>query len=115
MAIYKDIEAINQIESIDEKLIIDESDVIIKVKIGDLYSSTDLVDVFACGVLQTIKGEVNTTSENEILVPFFKDTVMQGEEYVVCLHAESNDTLVYTLSSKNSVYSSEMAEDILFE
>lgn len=107
--------SMSYIESTEEKLIMEESDVIIKLKISDLYSSTDVVDVFACEVLQTIKGEVNTTSENKIIIPFFVDTVTKNEEYVVCLHADSEDSFVYTLSSKNSIYDCETASYLLPE
>lgn len=67
----------------------------------ELLRSTDVVDVYICDVTELIKGDF--ISNNQIIIPFFKDTVKKGNSYIVCLDSESEDSIIYTLSSKNSV------------
>lgn len=81
-----------------------ETPYIAKVRLIDMCRSTENVDVYVCTLIKNIKGVINTDDNNQILIPFFKNTVGEGEECVVCLNCETDDSVIYTLSSKNSVY-----------
>lgn len=44
---------------------------------------------------------------------YFKNTVNEGESYIVNLNSDTKDAYIYLLSSKNSVYSIENKNDII--
>lgn len=83
--------------------IVTESMYIVLVKPDILYHSTDIIDVYLCDVLGNIKGNPTTTENKQIIVSFFKDTVNIEHEYIVCLNTDTSDSLIYALSSINSV------------
>ena len=103
--------SIDYIESSQEKEIVAHSKYIAKVEVNELYRSTEVVDVYACSVVDILKGKINT-AENQMIIPFFKDTVEIGEIYLVCLNSDRDDAIIYTLSSKNSVFESSKFESI---
>lgn len=74
--------------------------------------STDVVDVYICSVIESIKGNITTMPANQIIIPFFKNTVKEGKNYVVCLDSQGEDSIIYTLSSKNSVIEEKQTEKI---
>lgn len=69
----------------------------------ELLHSTEVVDVYICSVTESIKGDMSTMSDNTVIIPFFRNTVEVGRGYVVCVDSDSKDSIIYTLSSKNSV------------
>ena len=103
--------SIDYIESSQEKEIVMHSKYIAKVEVNELYRSTEIVDVYACSVVDILKGKINA-AENQIIIPFFKDTVEIGEIYLVCLNSDRDDAIIYTLSSKNSVFEASKFESI---
>jgi len=103
--------SIDYIESSQEKEIVAHSKYIAKVEVNELYRSTEVVDVYACSVVDILKGKINA-AENQIIIPFFKDTVEIGEIYLVCLNSDRDDAIIYTLSSKNSVFEASKFESI---
>ncbi len=96
--------SLDYIKSSDLKEIAEKSDYIVKVRLKELYHSTDVVDVYSCDVLQDLKGKIHMDGDSRIIIPFFKKTVKADEEYVVLLNTDSKDSNIYMLSSKNSVY-----------
>lgn len=112
--VYEDMYIIlsDYIESDQVNVIVMESTYIAKVEIQELYRSTEVVDVYACNITELIKGDMTTTIDNQILIPFFKDTVEAGESYIVCLSSDNDDSIIYTLSSPNSVLTVNQLESI---
>lgn len=97
-------------ESMDE--IILESMYVTEVTPVEMYHSTDIVDVYLCNVNHVYKGNLTTTEDDQILISFFKDSVKKGEEYIVALNSDTDDALIYALSSKKSVYTLQVEEEI---
>jgi len=95
--------SIDYIQSNDVRDIIEYSDYIAEVKVVELYRETEVSDVYSCKINNTIKGSINTTEDGTVLIPFFKNSVKLGESYIVNLTSDTTDTIIYTLSSKNSV------------
>lgn len=46
----------------------------------------------------------NMTEQKQIMIPFFKNTITLGENYIVHLNSDTKNTYIYFLSSKNSVF-----------
>lgn len=103
--------SLDYIESSDPEVIFTESKYIAKVEIQELYRSTETVDVYSCTVVEFLKGDMQTLEDNQIIIPFFKDTVQVGDIYVVCLNSDREDAIIYSLSSKNSVWEPSQFED----
>lgn len=95
--------SLEYIESDNIVDIINESKYIVRIEVLDLYRVTDVAEVYLCEVIEEYKGDIKNTEVNNIIVPFFKNTVETGKQYTVCLVADTEDTLIYSLSSKNSV------------
>lgn len=92
--------------------ILEVSENIFVVKIKDVYSKSNIAPttVYQSSVIKTIR---NTPSDSgNILITLFNDTVNIGDEYVVLLADATDSAPVYTLSSKNSVYTLEEAQAI---
>lgn len=104
--------SLDYIESSDEEVILAESKYIAKVEVQELYRSTEVVDVYACKVMELMKGDMTTLADNQIIIPFFKNTVEVGNSYMVCLNSDREDAIIYTLSSKNSVLETNQLESI---
>ncbi len=100
------------VDSTDLQEIISESQYILKVEIGDFLRETENCDIYYCSVLENLQGNPCTTENNQIIVPFFKDTVVQGESYIILLNADTEDAIIYTLSSKSSVRELSETENI---
>lgn len=64
------------------------------------------------GLLIMLKGDVTTTEENQIIIPFFKNTVELGKRYVVNLNSDTEDAIIYSLSSKNSIMNENEKENL---
>lgn len=97
--------------STDMREILSVSKNIFVVKIEEIYAKSTVspTTVYHSNVTKTIK---NTPVDGNILITFFNDTVEIGGEYVVLL-ADATDTApVYSLSSKESVYTLEEAYKI---
>lgn len=95
--------SLDYIKSDKVKDIVENSKYIVDVEVKEHCRSTDVVDVYLCNVIEVFKGDVTTTEENQIIIPFFKNTVEIGKSYVVNLTSDTEDALIYSLSSKNSV------------
>lgn len=104
--------SIEYIESPEELDILAQSEYIAIIEVNTLYHSTEVIDVYSCTIKETLKGDLTTTSENAIIVPFFKNTVNPDTQYIVCLASETKDSLIYTLSSKNSVFTIDRTDEI---
>src|SRR5699024_5997537 len=92
--------------------ILEVSENIFVVKIKDVFSKSNIgpTTVYQSSVIKTIR---NTPSDSgNILITLFNDTVNIGDEYVVLLADATDSAPVYTLSSKNSVYTLEEAQAI---
>lgn len=95
--------SVEYIKNDDLKTIVKESGYIVEVSLNELYRSTDTVDVYLCDVDECIKGNINMSEKNQIIIPFFKNTVKHKKKYIVQLNSDTNDSYIYFLSSKNSV------------
>ena len=84
-------------------VIVEESGYIALVRPKELYRQTDIVDVYLCDVIEVLKGKLHTMEQNQIIIPFFKDTVSLERNYLVHLNTDTDDANIYFLSSKNSV------------
>lgn len=95
-------------DNIDE--IMEVTQHVYHVRIGGITieSKKSNRDTYLCEVIETIKG----TEAKEIQVTLFKETVKIGEEYILLLNKGEN-SLLYALSSKNSVRDIEEKSNIL--
>lgn len=101
--------SIEYIESNNISDIMQESKYIAQVKIGELLYSSDINDVYSCCITREIKGEL-TSENNQIIIPFFKNTIASGREYIVALTSDTDDSIIYTLSSKYGVMEAGIGE-----
>lgn len=99
--------SVDYFESNDLDVIVEKSPYIVEIKVNELFQTTDIVDIYTCDVVESIKGDINVMEKKQIIIPFFKDTVMPEENYIVHLNSDSKDSYIYFLSSHNSVYSVE--------
>lgn len=49
------------------------------VEIKELYDTTDITDIYVCAVNGVLKGNITTTEEHCIIIPFFAGQVQAGE------------------------------------
>lgn len=96
--------SIDYIQTDNDEEIIAGSPCIVVVSLENLQFSGENVDVFTCKVLRTIKGNVNATPDNQIVIPFFIDTMAVGDVCIACISSANADSYIYTLTSKNSVF-----------
>lgn len=98
--------------STEIKDILEVSSNIFVVKIEDVYAKSTVspTTVYRGSVTKTIRN--NPVDDGNILITLFNDTVDIGNEYVLLLADASQSAPVYTLSSKNSVYSVEAMKAI---
>lgn len=100
--------------SADLNDILDESYHIVTVKVLDdgIPGEYHRTIFCRCNVTDTFKGEI--TRNEDIYVTFFMDDQVQtGQEYMVFLSECKEGAPIYTLSSRNSVYSVEEGKQIL--
>lgn len=71
--------SVDYIKSKDTNTIIQESPYIAEIIPKMLYETTETVDVYLCDVVESLKGTINSTEENQIIVPFFKNTVKEHQ------------------------------------
>lgn len=83
------------------------------ISVKELWNETDVSDVYLCEVKSVIKGDMTVMDGNQILLPFFKASVQENEEYVVLLNSDTDDSYIYSLSSKNSVRTLEEIQSII--
>ncbi len=105
--------SIPYIKSEDTEEIILNSQYIIEIEIEELNTTSNTSELYLCNVLDVLKGDINTTQDDKIYVVFFRGTVVEGERYIVMLNSDTNTSLLYTLSSKNSVYDLKHKEMII--
>lgn len=81
--------------------IVDASQYIVKAIVKDIKIETPQInrDTYLCTVTETLRG----STDKEILIVLFKDTVKVGEEYLFLINKENENSLIYTLSSVHSV------------
>ncbi len=100
------------VKSSDIKDIVKNSQHIVKIKVNDMYVEGNTNrDTYYCEIIEEYKGEIKAFEQNEnisdkkiIRIPFFKGTVSTGKEYIVMLNEINETSLIYVLSSKNSLY-----------
>ena len=86
-------------DSEDLSEIVPASQYIVHVAVESItIESSSNRDTYSCRVVQSIKGETAET----IQAILFKNTVKIGGEYILLLNKESEVSLLYTLSSKDS-------------
>lgn len=90
--------------------IVTVSNYIVHVKIGSISikAPNSNRDTYYCNVIKNFKG----STDEKIQVVLFKGTVTEGEEYILLLNKESGNSLLYTLSSRNSVISFNQTDQI---
>ncbi len=107
--------SIDYIKSDDRASIVKKSPYIAEVQLKELYQSAGAVDLYLCDVQDELKGRLNT-EKNQVLIPFFANTVQLGETYIVLLsdsdEEEKGNSSLYVLSSKDSVWSVNQKESI---
>lgn len=94
------------------KDIIDTAKYIVKLRVKNKQMETDDTFVSECQILESLKGDINSIN-NKIFVTFFKNTVKVGEEYIVNLNSDTEQSLIYSLSAKNGIYSLNMKNQIV--
>lgn len=106
----------NYSTSNDISVIVDESDIIFKVKVTGLLAEGIMHngDTYYCDVLEFLKGESKVTLENrnDIAITVMKDSVQIGETYVVIVNKISDESAIFTQSSLYSIISSDDAVTI---
>lgn len=98
-------------KSTDMKDILDVTANIFEVEVLDveLVSKYAPTTIYNCRVNKTMKNE---PENSDIQIVFFNDTVEKGKDYIVLLADTKVPSKLYTLSSKNSVYTPEEANKI---
>jgi len=92
--------------------IVNASEYIVKAKIINIHTEGRTNrNTYKCKVSESIKG----LTSNEILVILFKDTVAFGGEYLLLLNKDNEDSLIYTLSSVNSVVDIDLDKNLVEE
>ncbi len=84
-----------------------------KIKVCDLYfeSETHNGNTYLCDAELLYKGgELNLREDGKILLVILKDTVEVGGEYIVCFSKVSENSVIYTQQTKDSVL--EATDDI---
>lgn len=104
--------SIDYIESNNMAEIVDFSPYIVEIEVLELYRTTEVTDVYLCRVIDAIKGSINTTEENTIIIPFFKNTVEPNGRYIVNLISDTADSLIYSLSTEYGVMNVSEKDDI---
>jgi hypothetical protein len=99
----------NYTESAEMDDILAVSANIFEVEVLDVYVKSKYAPttVYNCQVKRTLRNEPESA---QILIVFFNDTVKKGENYIVLLADTQGPSKIYTLSSKNSVYTINEAE-----
>lgn len=99
--------SISYVKSNDKNKIIADSQYIALVQIGDIDAATSVNEIFSCRVINETKGNMTKMGDGSILVAFFPGTVKTGDTVQVCLNSSSKDSVIYTVSSKNSILKKE--------
>lgn len=105
--------SIPYIQSNDRQEILSHSQYIVSVSLLGVVRETEVAEVYECYVNDVIKGNINTTEDNLILIPFFKNTVETGGTYVVALNSDTESSLIYCLSSRDSLFGTYEIESIV--
>lgn len=81
--------------------IVDASQYIVKAVVNeiDINNPNDNRDTYICRVTERLRGE----TRDEIRIVLFKDTASIGKEYLFLLNKSTEYSLIYALSSVNSV------------
>ncbi len=97
-------------KSTDMAEIVENSQCVVKAKVIriEIEAPESNRDTYLCSASQIYKG----TIDNEALIVLFKDTVKIGEEYIFLINQISENSRMYTLSSKNSVIKLDNTKDI---
>lgn len=94
------------VDSDDLKTILAGTDYVLHVKVEELevegiYNDTD---TFRVSIKEVLKGDLSQAElDSEIFVVVFKGDVTVGGDFFLLLHRLEEDSLIYTLSSRNSV------------
>ena len=100
-------------DAMDLEEIVPYSEYIIEIEVKEKILTNENRDVYTCKVKNWIKGNGNMTEENEIYVVFFQNTVTTNQEYILLLNSDTDTSMLYTLSSKNSIHSTDKKQTIL--
>lgn len=90
--------------STDMNDIIETSECVLKIEVDSInnHSFTQNTDQCVCSVLGVEKSDSDEPS-GQIYVKFFGDTVAEGEQYYILANRVGPQSLVFVLSSRNSV------------
>lgn len=93
-------------KSTQPKDIVEASKYIVKTNIFSIENdeSDSNRTIYRCKVTEVLKGKINN-GDTEVLIAAFKNTVKVGEDYLFMLNAATDTSIIYALSSKNSVVS----------
>ena len=93
--------------------IVDASQYIVKAVVSEIefVHPDSNRDTYICKVTETLRG----STQDEINIVLFKDTVSIGKEYLFMLNKDTEDSLIYALSSVNSVVDLEKEKTIVEE
>lgn len=95
---------------VSDVLKVSENIFVVKIDGIDGVSTVQPTTVYYATVVKTIRNQ--PANNGEIMLTLFNGTVEVGKEYVVLVNHSSETSLIYTLASKNSVFTVEEAEAI---
>ena len=85
-------------------------------RLSDEQSTTDWMrtDIYYTTILQVLKGDraVYDVSE-ELMVIFFADTVLPGEQHIVAVETPREGSTFYRFTSRNSLFHMDQLDEIL--
>lgn len=93
--------------------IVDASQYIVKAVVKGIHIEAPHInrDTYLCTVTETLRG----STDDEILIVLFKDTVSIGKGYLFLLNKDNEYSLIYALSSVNSVVDLEKDKSVVEE
>lgn len=99
-------------EDLDDILDVSENIFVVEIVSVFAESTVDPTTVYQGLVRQVVRNQPgHPTRQGDILITLFDHTVDIGQEYLLLLAEADESTPLYTLSSRNSVYTLEEAED----
>lgn len=98
------------IESADMNVILNQSECVVKLRIGEISSLYDREITKSCEVLSVLKGDLEVGMFIE--PSFMPNSIEAGKEYIVALSYMEPGTPFMIISSKNSVFDVSQEEEI---
>ena len=91
-------------EKISEQDLIDFSDAVLEIDISDIATKVKTSEIYWCKVIDVIDGNADLNNKR-IMIAFFPGVVKSGDRCKVYVKQTVEGSVLYTLSSKNSVVS----------